>query len=67
MGGQTVNSNPSKSQRDSQIKVFVVSEWRYTKEPSPAFSRLMSLLLLKPRPETSDKKGVSDEAAQPSP
>lgn len=42
---QTVNSNTRKNRRDSQIKV--VTKWDYTEEPSPAFKRLM-MLLLKP-------------------
>ena len=45
MEGQTVKNNTRKSQRNSQIKV--VTRWDYTEEPSPAFKRLISLLLQK--------------------
>ena len=46
----------SKNQRDSQIKV--ATDWRYTEEPSPAFKRLMSLLLQK---GTERKREVNDD------
>ena len=49
-----VRSKRSKSQRDSQIKV--VTDWKYTQEISPAFRRLM-MLLLKPRGNTLVKMG----------
>ena len=43
---QTVKNNTRKKQKDSQTRV-AVTNWHYTKEPSPAFKRLMSLLLHK--------------------
>ncbi len=45
MEAKTVKSNRGKSQRDN-VKV-VTTNWHYTEEPSPAFKRLM-MLLLKP-------------------
>ncbi|MBL7125150.1 MAG: hypothetical protein ISS51_03530 [Dehalococcoidales bacterium] len=56
MEGQTVKSKKS-SQRDSQIKV-VATDWHYTEEPSPAFKRLMSLLLQK---GNERKREVNDD------
>ena len=50
--------------RRSQIEV--VTDWQHTQELTPAFRRLMRLLL-EPSPQLNNKKGVSDEAAQPSP
>jgi hypothetical protein len=47
----------SKNQRDSQIKV--VTRWDYTEEPSPAFKRLMSLLLQKGKER---KREVADDS-----
>lgn len=43
MEGQMVNSNTGKSQRDSQIKL--ITSWHYTGQVSPAFCRLMRVLL----------------------
>lgn len=47
-----------KTRGERQIKVL--NNWMHTEKVSPAFRRLM-VLLLNPRPETSDKRGVSDE------
>ena len=49
-------ANNKKNQRDSQIKV--VTNWQYGGEPSPAFSRLMSLLLQK---GNERKREVNDD------
>lgn len=55
-----VNSNGSKSRIDSQIEV--VTNWHHTEQVSPAFCKLMRLLL-EPRPQPNSKKGVNDEAS----
>lgn len=47
----------SKNQRNSQINV--VTRWDYTEEPSPAFKRLMSLLLQK---DKERKREVADDS-----
>jgi len=60
MEEQVVKNNTRKSQRDSQIKV--TTSWQHTQELTPAFKKLMSLLL-KPRPETNNRKEESDEAS----
>ena len=44
----------SKSQRDSQIR-RVVTNWQHAEQPSPAFARLM-LLLLRPREANTSKE-----------
>lgn len=51
MEGQTVNSNAGKSRRN---KVKVVCNWSRSKEITPGFRRLMSLLL-------KNRKGMSNE------
>lgn len=43
-----------KTRGERQIKVL--NNWMHTEKVSPAFRRLM-VLLLNPRPEISDKKG----------
>ncbi len=48
----------NKSQRDGQI-IKVVTSWHYTEEPSPAFKRLMALLL-QPKLETDKKEGSEE-------
>lgn len=50
--------NKKSSQRNTQIKV--VTSWQHTQELSPAFRRLMRLLLER-SPQLSNRKGVSDE------
>ena len=51
--------NTPKSQKHSQIEV--VTDWRHTKEISPAFKRLM-ILLLKPRNgQLSETKQTDEE------
>lgn len=50
----------SKSHKHSQIEV--VTNWQHIEEVSPAFKKLMSLLL-KPRSETNNRKEESDEAS----
>jgi len=52
---QRVHNN--KKQRHTQIKV--VTRWDYTEEPSPAFKRLMSLLLQKGKER---KREVADDS-----
>ena len=54
MEEQTVKSKKN-SQRDSQIKV--VTNWQHTDEVSPAFKRLMMLLLS----DRSEKSGVKKQ------
>ena len=51
MEEQTVKSNADKSRRN---KVKVVCNWSHSKEITPGFRRLMSLLL-------KNRKGMSDE------
>ena len=58
MERQRVKNNTRKTQRDSQI-IKVVTRWDYTEEPSPAFKRLMSLLLQKGKER---KREVNDDS-----
>jgi len=46
----------NKSQRDSQIKV--ITNWQHTEQPSPAFKRLMNLLLQKGKER--EREGTDD-------
>ena len=51
----------SKNQRDNQV----VTNWEYTEEPSPAFKRLM-MLLLSPRDNQVEDTGKEDNIANSS-
>ena len=57
---QRVN-NTRKSKKHSQIKV--VTRWDYKEEVTPAFKRLMALLL-KPRDSQSVETATTDEEHQ---
>lgn len=52
MDRQTGNSNSSKRQRNSQV----VARWDYVQETSPAFKRLMALLLEDKEEKRSDEQ-----------
>ncbi len=58
MEGQTVKNNTRKSHKHSQIEV--VTNWQHTDEASPAFKRLM-MLLLEPSPQPNNGKAVNNE------
>lgn len=57
LGEKQINKS-SKNQRNTQIKV--VTNWQYVEESSPAFRRLM-MLLLKPRVEETNGKSTTWE------
>ena len=58
-----VSSKRNKNQRNSQI-IKVVTRWDYTDEPSPAFRRLIALLLEDKGGKRSDEQRDARKSPQ---
>ena len=56
------DTKSNKSQRESKIKL--VTRWDYTEEPSPAFKRLIALLLEDKEGKRSDEQRDARKSPQ---